>query len=109
MPTRTLKFSGYDWSVRHITSDRNDAILYYDPANAWTDTKGALHLRTSHDRDHWKCSQVVSANHFGYGTYLFTVRTSAQFELASALVMFLNQVRRKHQSLVGAVYVDGDK
>lgn len=88
MPTRTLKFSGYDWSVRHITSDRNGAISYYEPSNAWTDNDGALHLRISRDGDRWKCSQVVSANHFGYGTYLFTVQNSAQFEPAAALVMF---------------------
>ena len=39
-----IQFSGYEWSVRAAPSDRggrND----YDPANAWTDDQGAMHLR----------------------------------------------------------------
>jgi len=85
---QTLKFSGYEWSIRHITSDRNGAISYYDPANAWTDADGALHLRISRDGDRWMCSQVALTNHFGYGTYLFSVRDSSRFEPATTLVMF---------------------
>jgi hypothetical protein len=86
--SQTLKFSGYDWYIRHITSDRNGGISYYDPANAWTDKDGALHLRISRDADRWKCSQVTLANHFGYGTYLFTVRDASHLQPAAALVMF---------------------
>lgn len=85
---QTLKFSGYEWIIRHITSDRNGAISNYDPANAWTDSDGALHLRISREGDRWKCSQVTLANHFGYGTYLFSVRDTAHFQPAEALVMF---------------------
>ena len=86
--SQTLKFSGYEWYVRHITSDRNGAISYYDPANAWTDASGALHLRISREGDRWKCSQVTLADHFGYGSYLFTVRDTAHLEPAAALAMF---------------------
>ncbi len=86
--SKTLKFSGYEWNVRHITSDRNGAISYYDPANAWTDASGALHLRISREEDRWKCSQVILANHFGYGSYLFSVSDTAHLEPAAALAMF---------------------
>ena len=86
--SKTLKFSGYEWYIRHIPSDRNGAISYYDPANAWTDTNGALHLRISREGDHWKCSQVTLANHFGYGTYLFSVRDTPSFQPAASLAMF---------------------
>lgn len=85
---QTLKFSGYDWYIRHITSDRNGAISYYNPANAWTDAAGALHLRISRDGDRCMCSQVTLANHFGYGTYLFQVKDSSHFEPAATLVMY---------------------
>lgn len=85
---RTLKFSGYEWSVRHITSDRNGAISYYDPANVYTSADGSLHLRITSAADRWMCSQVTLLNHFGYGTYIFTVRDTSQFEPAATLVMF---------------------
>jgi hypothetical protein len=85
---RTLKFSGYEWYVRHVTSDRNGAISYYAPANAWTDPDGALHLKISRDGDRWMCSQVALTNHFGYGTYLFQVKDSSRFEPAVTLAMF---------------------
>ena len=85
---QTLKFSGYEWSIRHITSDRNGAISYYDPANAWTDSAGELHLRITRDGDRWKCSQVLLTSHLGYGTYLFSVKDTAHLEPAAALVMF---------------------
>jgi hypothetical protein len=86
--TQTVKFSGYEWYVRHITSDRNGGISHYDPANAWTDADGALHLRITRDGDLWKCAQVTLANHFGYGTYLFSVRDTAHLQPAAALAMF---------------------
>src|SRR5262245_16812413 len=41
---RVLTFSGYEWEARQIPSDRggqND----YDPANAWIDAAGLLHLK----------------------------------------------------------------
>jgi len=85
---QTLKFSGYEWYIRHITSDRNGAISNYDPGNASTDADGALHMRISRDGDHSKCSQVTLANHFGYGTYLFTVRDTEHFQPAATLAMF---------------------
>lgn len=85
---RTLRFSGYEWYVRHITSDRNGAISYYDPANVSTGADGSLHLRITRVGDRWMCSQVTLLNHFGYGTYLFTVRDTSHFEPAAALVMF---------------------
>ena len=85
---KKLKFSGYDWYVRHITSDRNGAISFYDPANAWTDPSGALHLRITREGGRSKCSQVTLSNHFGYGTYIFTVKNAAGFQPATALAMF---------------------
>jgi hypothetical protein len=40
--SKVLTFSGYEWDVRSIPSDRggpND----YDPDNAWTDAQGKMH------------------------------------------------------------------
>src|SRR5712671_3394872 len=35
-PTGSLKFSGYDWGVRMIASDKGGANNLYDPENVWT-------------------------------------------------------------------------
>ena len=43
-PTGSLKFSGYDWGVRMIASDKGGTNNLYDPENAWTDAeRGAPH------------------------------------------------------------------
>jgi hypothetical protein len=82
-----LSFSGYEWSIRHIASDRNGAVSYYDPANASVDAGGNLHLRISRQTDHSVCSQVALTSHLGYGTYLFTVKDTSQLEPAATLTM----------------------
>src|SRR4051795_1316607 len=41
-PTGSLKFSGYDWGVRMIESDKGGTDNLYDAENAWTDASGAL-------------------------------------------------------------------
>ena len=82
-----LTFSGYEWSIRRIASDRNGAVSYYDPANAWTDSAGRLHLKIARQGDHWTCSQVTSSSHLGYGTYLFSVGDTSRFEPAITLTM----------------------
>src|SRR5215831_18773119 len=43
-PVGSLKFSGYDWGVRTIASDKGGTNNLYDPENAWTDASGALHM-----------------------------------------------------------------
>lgn len=42
---QTIQFSGYDWEVRQIPSDRGGTTNDFDPANAWTDRRGRLHLQ----------------------------------------------------------------
>ena len=50
--SKVLTFSGYEWDVRSIPSDRggpND----YDPDNAWTDAEGLLHLKLAKRDGRW--------------------------------------------------------
>jgi hypothetical protein len=81
-PPKLLQFSGYQWSVRQSASDRNGSPSNYDPANAWTDSSGFMHLRISHQSDRWACSEVLLTSNLGYGTYLFSVRDVEHFEPA---------------------------
>lgn len=87
-PTKPLKFSGYDWSVRTIASNRGGSYNSYDPDNAWTDSTGALHMRISKKAGLWNCAQLALNRSLGYGTYILTVRDISQLEPAAVLSMY---------------------
>ena len=84
---RKLTFSGYEWQVRQLPSDRGGANDY-DPANAWTDDAGALHLRIAGSPGQWTSAEVILTRSLGYGTYSFVVRDASQLEPSAALGMF---------------------
>jgi len=86
-PTKPLKFSGYDWDVRTIASDRGGSSHPYTADNAWTDNAGALHLRISKTSDDWSCAEVVLNRSLGYGTYVLVVRDISNLEPAAVLSM----------------------
>jgi hypothetical protein len=85
---KTLRFSGYDWTVRHIAGDRNGAPNTYDTGNAWTDAKGFLHLRVTGTPNQWFCSELIQSRNLGYGTYRFTLTDVSHMEPALALSLF---------------------
>jgi hypothetical protein len=86
-PTKPLKFSGYDWDVRTIQSDRGGSNHPYSGDNAWTDNTGALHLRISKISDTWSCAEVVLNRSLGYGTYVLVVRDTSHLEPSAVLSM----------------------
>ena len=83
-----LHFSGYDWMVRSEPNHRGGSRNLFDPANAWIDAKGALHLRISREGDHWACAEVKLTRSLGYGTYSFVVRDTSQMDLSAVLTLF---------------------
>jgi hypothetical protein len=83
---KVLAFSGYEWQVRQIASDRGGQNEY-DPANAWTDAEGLLHLRLAKRGDRWTSAEVILTRALGYGTYAFTVRDASTLDPAAALGM----------------------
>jgi hypothetical protein len=85
-PRRTLTFSGYEWELRAIPSDRGGANDY-DPDNAWTDDDGFLHLRLASRAGRWTSVEVINTRSLGYGTYSFVVRDTSQLDPAAALGM----------------------
>jgi hypothetical protein len=86
-PTKTLHFSGYDWIVRTAASNRAGTRNSFDPANAWTDERGVLHLRIARSQGKWTCAEVKLTRSLGYGTYMFTVRDTSQFEPSVVLTL----------------------
>lgn len=85
---RTLQFSGYEWQVRNVRSNRGGRPNPYSNANAWTDANGFLHLRIAQNAGEWTCAEVKLSRSLGYGTYLFVVRDVSQLEPAAVLSMF---------------------
>jgi hypothetical protein len=87
-PTGSLKFSGYDWGVRMVASDKGGMNNLYDSENAWTDKTGALHLQIKKKGDKWSCAEIFLNRSLGYGTYSVTVRDTSHLEPAATFSMF---------------------
>lgn len=87
-PLRSLRFSGYDWTVRNGAEDRGGDVSTFDPRNAWVDGRGFLHLRMGETDGRWLCAEVKLTRSLGYGTYSFTVQDSAQLSPSAVLGMF---------------------
>ena len=84
----TLQFSGYEWRIRNAPSNRGDRANPYSTANAWTDDKGALHLRIAKESDKWTCAEVTLTRSFGYGQYSFVVRDTSHLSPRDVFSMF---------------------
>ncbi len=82
--SRTLHFSGYEWEIRGVPVGENN----YDPANAWTDTGGRLHLRIARGTGEWTCAEVTLTRSLGYGSYSFDVQDVSALEPAAVLGLF---------------------
>jgi hypothetical protein len=86
-PTVPLRFSAYDWQVRTIAADIGGVNNLFDPENAWTDPGGALHLKIKKKDARWSCAHLTLAHSLGYGTYILTVRDTAQLDPPVVLSM----------------------
>ncbi|HVP46545.1 MAG TPA: glycoside hydrolase family 16 protein [Bryobacteraceae bacterium] len=86
-PSPSLRFSGHEWRVRDAPSNRGGPNLYA-PSNAWTDVRGALHLRIAKDSGKWTCAEVSLTRSLGYGTYSFIVQDTSRLAPAAVFTMF---------------------
>lgn len=86
-PAKVLHFSGYDWIARNGGSYRGGSHNSFDPANAWTDEKGALHLRIVKHGFDWICAEVKLTRSLGYGTYVFEIRDTSHLEPSAVVTM----------------------
>src|SRR5262249_49140466 len=86
-PTKALNFSGYNWRVRTIASDRGGMNNLYTADNAWVDSSGALHLRVKKNDDRWSCAEVFLTRSLGYGNYVLVVRDTSHLEPAAVLTL----------------------
>jgi hypothetical protein len=83
-----IQFSGYEWRARNAQSHRGGAYNDYNPANAWTDAAGALHMKITKESGKWTCAEITLTRSFGYGTYSFVVGDISQLEPTVVFDMF---------------------
>jgi hypothetical protein len=105
IPTKTIHFSGYDWTVRASGSDRGGESNAYDVSNAWVDERGFLHLRTSQQNGRWTCAEVGMTRSLGYGTYKFTLKDSAHLP-PSAVVTLLTFDDQRMQDFASEIDIE---
>jgi hypothetical protein len=86
--SKVIHFSGYDWTVRSAGSDRGGQLNSYDPANAWTDKSGFLHLRMEDHDGVWTCAEVSMTRSLGYGKYTFTVQNIGHLSPSDVLGLY---------------------
>jgi len=68
-PSTLLNFSGYEWRARNAPSSRGGRNNPYSAENAWTDERGALHLRIRENGERFECAEIALTRSLGYGTY----------------------------------------
>jgi hypothetical protein len=70
---RQISFSGHLWRVKTSSGKVGPGPNYFsDSANSvFVDSQDRLHLKIQKVGNKWQCSEVVSEESFGYGTYRF--------------------------------------
>ena len=69
-----LDFSGRKWNIKQ-GSDLGPGPNNFTnhPNDVWIDDNGFLHLTVTERQGTWRCTEVVSQDTMGYGTYIWTI------------------------------------
>ena len=86
-PPKTLNFSGYEWTTSTGPIFRAGSRNFFDPANVWTDERGALHLRISGSPEKRTAAELKLTRSLGYGAYRFQVRDVSHLEPSAILTL----------------------
>ena len=84
---KILNFSGYEWTTSTGPIFHAGSRNFFDPANVWTDERGALHLRISGSPGKWSAAEVKLTRSLGYGTYRFQLRDVSHLEPSALLTL----------------------
>src|SRR5260221_754289 len=84
---KMLNFSGYEWTTSSGPIFHAGSRNFFDPANVWSDERGALHLRISGSPGKWAGAELKLTRSLGYGTYRFQVRDVSHLEPSALLTL----------------------
>jgi hypothetical protein len=71
---RTVTFSGYEWEIRQLSTDRHTHRVDYDARNVSVDAEGHLHLALTRREGRWTAGEAGLTRPLGNGTYQFELR-----------------------------------
>ena len=86
-PPKVVNFGGYEWITSAGPIFRAGSRNYFDPANVWTDERGALHLHISGSPGKWAGAELKLRRSLGYGTYRFQLRDISHLEPSALLTL----------------------
>jgi hypothetical protein len=84
---KILNFSGYEWTTSSGPIFHAGSRNFFDPANVWTDERGALHLRILGSPGKCTVAELKLTRSLGYGTYRFQVRDISHLEPSALLTL----------------------
>src|SRR6201994_384129 len=84
---KILNFSGYQWTTSSGPIFHAGSRNFFDPANVWTDERGALNFRISGSPGKWTAAELKLTRSLGYGTYRFQVRDVSHLEPSALLTL----------------------
>jgi len=75
--TRMIQFSGYSWKVKSNLTPVGPGpnIFSNNTNNVRVDAAGHLHMKITREGNQWACAEIISEKNFGYGNYVFTLKT----------------------------------
>jgi hypothetical protein len=71
-----LTFAGRQWEIKHAPFEMGPGGNFFSnhPNDIWVDDQGHLHLTVTRREGVWRCTEVISLENMGYGTYIWTIR-----------------------------------
>lgn len=71
----TLQFAGREWTIKSSTAllGPGPNVFSGHPNDVFVDENGHLHLTISQRNNQWQCTEVISKENMGYGTYIWTL------------------------------------
>ena len=83
-----ISFSGYTWLIKETAEPVGPGPNYFinTSNNIFIDVLDNLHLKIIKQDGLWKCSEVISKNKFGYGRYVFNIKSRVDMLDANAVL-----------------------
>jgi hypothetical protein len=71
-----LTFAGREWEIKYGPAIMGPGANFFSdhPNDVFVDDKGYLHLSVVRRDNVWKCTEVISKDTMGYGTYIWTIQ-----------------------------------
>ena len=90
---RKIDFGGYSWYVKSGFGNPGPNRWSDNPQHVWINDSGELTLTLTPNGQNWLATEVISEDHFGYGTYTFYLKSNPELYnpfMVAALFLYRN-------------------